>query len=107
MSEAPTTTNKPFGTLVKIVTTAVLLLFLGGGVYLTQRGLKSVEQSIASRDWPTVEGEIVRWEPGKTVHIRRAQVGFSSRSQLRSLGGCSWGCCWDCSRRFSSFRAGA
>lgn len=60
MSDASTTTGKPVGLFGKTVATIVLLLFLGGGVYLMQRGLKSVEESIASRDWPTVGGEITR-----------------------------------------------
>jgi len=60
MSDITTNAGKPFGLGVKFLTTVVLLAFLGGGVYLMQRGLKSVEESIASRDWPTVEGEITR-----------------------------------------------
>ncbi len=58
MSNISTQRGKPFGPVVKILTTIVLIAFVAGGVYLVQRGLKSLEQSIASRDWPTVDGEI-------------------------------------------------
>jgi hypothetical protein len=59
MSTTPSSDGKPFGPVVKILTTVVLLAVAGVGIYLLQRGLQSVEQSIASRDWPTVEGEII------------------------------------------------
>ncbi len=75
MSVAHSTTAKPIGLFGKIVTTVVLLLFLSGGVYLTHRGLQSVEQSIASRDWPTVEGEILR----SSVHMTETPVKKNGR----------------------------
>jgi Protein of unknown function (DUF3592) len=76
MPDANHSTGKPVGLLGKLATTVVLLLlFLGGGVYLTQRGLRSVEQSIASRDWPTVEGEVVR----SAVHMTESPVKKNGR----------------------------
>ncbi len=68
-------TSRSFGIPVKIGTTVVLLLFLSGGVYLTQRGLQSVEQSITSRDWPTVEGEVIR----SSVHMTESPVKKNGR----------------------------
>jgi hypothetical protein len=59
MPDAPKS-NESFGTPVKIGTTIVLLLALAGGIYLIHRGIQSVEEAIASRDWPTVTGEIIR-----------------------------------------------
>lgn len=75
MSNTSTSGGKPVGPVVKILTTVVLLAFLGGGIYLLQRGLKSVEQSIASRDWPTVEGEIIR----SAVHMTESPIKKNGR----------------------------
>ena len=75
MSNLPSQSGKPFGPVVKILTTVVLLAVVGVGIYLLQRGLKSVEQSIASRDWPTVDGEITR----SAVHMTETPVRKNGR----------------------------
>lgn len=75
MSNIPTSGGKPFGPVVKILTTVVLLAVAGVGIYLLQRGLQSVEQSIASRDWPTVEGEITR----SAVHMTETPIKKNGR----------------------------
>ncbi|RLS55423.1 MAG: DUF3592 domain-containing protein [Planctomycetota bacterium] len=67
--------GKPVGSVTKIVTTMVLLLFIGGGVYLTQRGLKSVEESFAATSWPTTEGVIVR----SAVHTTETPIKKNGR----------------------------
>jgi hypothetical protein len=60
MNTPPSSTNESFGLPVKLGVTLVLALLVAGGVYLVQRGIQSVEESISSRDRPTVTGEIVR-----------------------------------------------
>ncbi len=74
MSDAP----QAVGTSAKLGFSLLLLLFLGGGIYLVQRGLKSVEQSIVSRDWPTVDGEIVR----SAVKLTESPVRENGREVL-------------------------
>ncbi len=57
MNTPPSSTNESFGLPVKLGVTLVLAIAVAGGVYLVQRGIQSVEESIASRDWPTVTGK--------------------------------------------------
>lgn len=75
MSDIPPSGGKPFGPVVKILTTIILMAVVGVGIYLLQRGLQSVEQSIASRDWPTVDGEITN----SAVHMTETPIKKNGR----------------------------
>ena len=52
--------SKPLSLRAMIAITVILLACLGCGVYLTQRGLQSVEAALESKSWPTTDGVITR-----------------------------------------------
>lgn len=75
MTDNSPPSGKPVGSFTKIVTTIVLLLFVAGGVYLTERGLQSVEESFDSKTWPTTDGAITH----SFVHTKETPIKKNGR----------------------------
>lgn len=75
MSTTSTSEQKEFGPTVKLIVSLVLMAAIGGGVYLTQRGLKSIEESLDAKGWPTTEGVITH----SFVHTKETPVKKNGR----------------------------